>query len=228
MTEEQNDSSLTSAMTDLMTSLAVIFILLLVVYLNHSYQETQKSSMKVKDKLIEKFIALGIKAENDPRDPLALIIRLHDDKLQFDHNKAVLKPKGQQYLKGFIPKLTSTICAKDTNKDIESLLIQGFTDSDGNDEHNLELSQDRAFQVSKFTIDKAGLNWQTRECFLNLTSTNGRGKRELLPTGSKPGKENKSASRRVEFKIRVKSFEQKKKIENTLEKSAKISTTKFN
>ena len=222
MANGHNDSSLNTAMTDLMTSLAVIFILLLVVYLNHSYQETQQGSMKVKERLIQKLVVLGIKAENDPKDPLALIIRLQDDKLQFDRNKALLKPRGQQYLKKFVPNLTSTLCSKDTYKDIESLLIQGFTDSDGNDEHNLELSQDRAFEVSKFAINKSSLNWQKRECFLNLTSTNGRGERELLPTGKNPGKENKTASRRVEFKIRVKSFEQKKKVENDVGQTAKI------
>ena len=52
-----------------------------------------------------------------------------------------------------------------------------------------------------------------RDCLLNLASINGRGERDLIPIGARPGKENKSQSRRVEFKIRVKSYEQIKQLQ---------------
>lgn len=216
MSKGQGENFTLSAMTDLMTSLAVIFILLLVIYLNHSYQETQKGSENRKLDLLKKLANVGIKAENDHKDPLALIIRVHDDTLQFDPDGAIIKSKGHVFLSSFIPKLTEIICSPETYNDVESILIQGFTDSDYTDEHNLELSQNRALIVLKYSLNNTKLNFRKRSCLLNLSSTNGRGEMDLLPFGSKPGKENKKQSRRVEFKIRVKSFEQKKKINNDL------------
>ena len=209
--------SLAHSMTDLMTSLMVIFILLFVVYLSHSLQETHKGISNRRDQLVSSLSQKNIIAKPDVRDPLSVIISVQDEKLQFDVGKAILKPRGASYLAKFIPNLTATLCSNSRRADVESLLIQGFTDSDGDDEHNLQLSQDRAFSVSKYALNSALKNPKDRECFLDLVSTNGRGERELLPSSSSVGKENKAMSRRVEFKIRVKSLEQKRSIRKQLE-----------
>ena len=104
-----SENPIMTAMTDLMTSIAVIFLLLLVIYLNHSYTETQKGSENRKNSLFTKLVEAGIKAENDPKDPLALIIRVHDDNLQFDVDRAVLKPSGKTFLNNslYLYKFTS-------------------------------------------------------------------------------------------------------------------------
>jgi outer membrane protein OmpA-like peptidoglycan-associated protein len=216
---DHSEQALSHSMTDLMTSLAVIFILLLVVYMNQSYQETQKGSQNIKEKLLEQLNAMKIDARPDPLDPLALVIRLQDEKLQFDFGKAILKPQGQTYLGGFMPNLSGILCSKDNYENVESVLIQGFTDHVGSDENNLLLSQQRAFEVLQYGLNKTGISHQERECLLQLASTNGRGKRDLLPFDEKskrfasPGFEDSNASRRVEFKIRVKSYELRKAIE---------------
>ncbi len=49
---KENDS-LGHSITDLMTSLFVIFVLLLVAYINRSYVETRKGSQTVKEALME-------------------------------------------------------------------------------------------------------------------------------------------------------------------------------
>ena len=67
--------------------------------------------------------------------------------------------------------------------------------------------------VLKYGLNNTKLTNSQRECLLDLSSINGRGERDLIPIGSKPGRENKSLSRRVEFKIRVKSYEQIKKLQ---------------
>lgn len=217
MVEDNNNSSLSTTMTDLMTSLAVIFILLLVVYLNHSYQEIHKGSASRKQKVLKELTLSEIKAENDSTDPLSISFVINDDELQFDWDSYKIKSKGQSYLKWFIPKLVESVCSTSSIKNINSIQIIGYTDSDGNDEVNLELSQRRALEVLKFALNKTNLNKPDRECLLDFSSTNGRGERDLILTDAKQGKENKRASRRVEFKIRVKSYEQIKQIESSSE-----------
>lgn len=207
-----------SSMTDLMTSLAVIFILLLVVYLNRTYINTNKQSDNIKSKIEQALKKQNIpNLKNDPLDPLSLIIRLRDDKLSFNKDQFDIKDEGKKYLQEFIPNLIQVICS---NKDeIESVLVQGFTDSKtGSYEHNLILSQNRAFEVLKYSLNNTNLTKEQKDCFVKLTSTNGKGSTDLLPfdiinqSFAEPGFENENDSRRVEFKIRVKSYEQRKKI----------------
>ena len=214
--DENNNSSFGSALTDLMTSLAVIFILLLVIYLNHSYQEIYKGSAYRREKVMETLISTDINATKDNNDPLSIVFTVEDNNLQFDTNKAIIKPNGQKYLDSFIPKLINNVCSSKNRNEIQAIQIIGYTDSEGNEEHNLKLSQDRALSVLKYGLNNTKLTQPQRECLLDLSSINGRGERDLIPLGSAPGKENKSLSRRVEFKIRVKSYEQIKQLqENT-------------
>jgi outer membrane protein OmpA-like peptidoglycan-associated protein len=153
---------------------------------------------------------LDLPAEEDPNDPLALILRIHDDNLQFDVNKSILKPNGKAFLKTFIPTLITSLASPQFCNDIASILIEGHTDSDGNDELNLRLSQDRSFEVLMCALNESTLDARKREYLLRVGSTNGMGERDLIPVGCIAGRENKAQSRRVEFKIRVKSYEQKK------------------
>jgi outer membrane protein OmpA-like peptidoglycan-associated protein len=217
------EGSLANTMTDLMTSLAVIFILLLVVYINYSYEETRQGSSNAKESLKTRLSILGIRAQDDPNDPLALVVRVEDEKLRFDTNQAILKPQGKTYIHENVPRILSVLCdshkKNKVNADVESMLIQGFTDSDGNDELNLALSQDRALTVLKESLTQYQPNDYRRICLLNMASTNGLGERLRLGSSGQtiddsviPGREDKVKSRRVEFKIRVKSFEQRQKL----------------
>lgn len=211
-TADQEDSSLTQSITDLMVSLFVIFVLLLVHYINRQYQETRQQTQSVKQVLMLSLNKEHIAATEDPLDPLALLITVRDDTLQFDRDRSTLKPAGKGFLSWFVPRLATVLSSKGFNNDIASIVIEGHTDSDGIDEHNLRLSQDRSYQVLLFALNEANLNTTQRNFFLDKVSANGRGRRVLLPLGSKPGFENKSQSRRVEFKIRIKSFEQKQAV----------------
>lgn len=205
--------------TDLMTSLAVIFILLLVVYVNKSYAETKQlkdvleqsknHALSIKDELRKRLAAVHIPAEDDPEDALGLVYHVRDDTLHFDVDQSVLSQRGTAFLQQFTPRLASVLCTPAILPEVDSVLIEGHTDSDGNDEHNLRLSQDRAYTVWQCMLDRCSLAERQRDSLLKLVSTNGLGERDLLPTGSVPGTEDKPRSRRVEFRIRVKSIEQR-------------------
>lgn len=205
----KESESLGHSITDLMTSLFVVFVLLLVAYINRSYVETRKGSQTIKEALVDSFKKVKIHAENDPKDPLALLISVRDDNLAFDIARSELKPNGEKFLKEFVPALAKVLTEQKFAPEVQSVVIEGHTDSDGNDENNLQLSQARSYSVLKFAINESGLTSQQRDFILDKISANGRGERDLLPMDSKPGFENKNLSRRVEFKIRVRSFEQR-------------------
>mgnify|MGYP003384762288 CR=1 FL=1 len=224
MSKRDHQSIFLCSINDLMTSLAVVFILLLAVYANHAkaetvkfqklikeLQTTAKGTFTIKEALKNKLKSQNIPFDNDDKDALALVYTAPDDKLQFDVDQAILHPSGKTYLNLFIPKIMNVLSEPSIATNIESILIEGHTDSDGEDEHNLKLSQERAFAVLTYSLNSCDLPHSQRDLFLNLTSINGRGERCLLPTGSREGNESKDESRRVLFKIRVKSVEQKTK-----------------
>src|ERR1700754_589578 len=105
MANENTESGLSSSMTDLMTSLAVIFILLLVASLNNSQQEGETTRNLILAKLKEKMeIELadykdqGFEVKNDPKDPLSLIVIVPEGLLNFQSGKSDVPEKGIEFL----------------------------------------------------------------------------------------------------------------------------------
>ncbi|MFN7310558.1 MAG: OmpA family protein [Vampirovibrionales bacterium] len=209
--------NLESSMTDLMTSLAVVFILLMLALAQNQAQEQQNGSARhlkeIQKRIDYLLVQEHLTCEADERDPLSCIIRLPEDKIRFEVNKDIIDPKGQAFLKRMFPPVLNTLNAPEIKSTVDSLYIQGFTDSDGNDEHNLELSQKRAFSVGRFVVSFVIPPSNKRNQLLKWLYVNGRGEQELR---LKSGKEDKQASRRVEVKIRVKSSEQRQAVQSTL------------
>lgn len=116
----------------------------------------------------------------------------------------------------FIPLLSSFVCEEQA-QNIQAIVIEGHTDPTAPpgkdpDEYNIPLSQDRARSVMQYSLDLPLLSDLTRNCFLDLTSVNGRGRRELPPEligKSELTVQDYEAMRRVVFKIRIKSTEQR-------------------
>lgn len=213
---EDESSGIANSFTDLMTSLTVIFILLLCAFLNNAFEEGQNTRIKILEKLqqqLKDYVVKGVKIESDPNDPLALLILVPEGLLEFQLDRSEIPSKGIEFLDVFIPKLTDTIYDKEFRNDIGSVVVEGHTDSWGSDTHNLQLSQNRSMavvsQCIKILESQDGLasrNGKT-DYFLRVLSASGRGKQDLLIVD---GKEDHQQSRRVVFKIRVRSFEEKK------------------
>jgi outer membrane protein OmpA-like peptidoglycan-associated protein len=90
---------------------------------------------------------------------------------------------------------------------IDSLVIEGHTDDRGSDIHNLKLSQERSFNVmvKGLEVIEASAPW-IYGCFHEKTSASGRGRQDLIYEDI--GYPNRDKSRRVIFKIRLRSTEQ--------------------
>lgn len=221
MSKRDSQSIFMSSITDLMTSLAVVFVILLVVHVNHARAEALRlkrmienlesrtqGSLSIKDKLRARLREASLPFENDTEDALALEYSAPESRLKFAKNSHILDSRGERYLEEFIPRMMGVVALADMWPHVESILVIGYTDSSGVDEYNLKLSQARAFSVLEYSLNNCGLDSRNRERFLELTSISGRGERDLLPRGVVSGHEDQDASRRVQFKIRVRSIEQ--------------------
>jgi outer membrane protein OmpA-like peptidoglycan-associated protein len=212
MSDRENNSGMSSSFTDLMTSMAVIFILLLCASLNNAQQEgqtTRNSVLVEMQKALKDFVAGGIEVKSDPKDPLGLLVLVPEDLLAFKFDQADLSPAGESFLESFIPKLSRIVCLSQFANEINSIVVEGHTDSAGTARHNWDLSQKRSMSVVRASLnilDENSVN-EEKNTFLQLLSASGRGSAELITGPS--GEEDSPSSRRVVFKLRFRSIEQK-------------------
>lgn len=214
MTDAEHSSGLANSFTDLMTSLAVIFILLLCASLNNAFQKGQNTRQNILEKLREQLRhEVGIEVETDKNDPLAILILVPKGLLEFEFGKANIPPQGNDFLKRFIPKLSSILYSGDVRNEISSVVVEGHADPVGTDEVNLKLSQDRSMEVVRQCLNTLTPDSSERDFFLKVLSATGRGKRDLKYKDLQKTIVDEAKSRRVIFKIRVRSFEEMKTIE---------------
>ena len=208
---KSGSTGLASSMTDLMTSLMVIFILLLVATLNNASAATEDTRNIILEQLridLKDFAKKGVRVEKDPADPLGLLVLVPEGLLNFALDSAEIPKGGSEFLSAFAPRLASTACNSRYRKEISSIVVEGHTDSSGTDEHNLDLSQKRSFSVVQETLAILGKGeGLDKACFIDFLAASGRGSRE--PIRDDQGAEDMGRSRRVEFKIRVRSLEQR-------------------
>jgi outer membrane protein OmpA-like peptidoglycan-associated protein len=211
-----SSNELASSLTDLMTSLAIIFVLLLVASVNNMQRKTQqtvKSILVELQKQLEEYVASGVQVSVDPKDPLGLLILVPEGLLQFQTNKDVIPAAGVEFLKSFAPKLATIACSPEFKPEINSIVIEGHADSSGDVDINLPLSQRRSMAVVTQSLnllavsEPIGQASALKSCFLNFVSATGRGSEEPILKADQT--EDPDRSRRVVFKIRVRSLEQR-------------------
>lgn len=214
MQNDHEHTGLSSSLSDLMTSLAVIFILLLVAMLNNALQQTKGTKSQVLSRFqqtLKDFQMQGVEVQTDPKDPLGLLVVVPEGLLKFEQGKAAIPPAGKEFVEEFIPKFVAAACSPEIKPGISSIVVEGHTSSEGDERVNLRLSQARSISVVQESLDVLDNNGQldssaNHKCFLDFVSATGRGSAEPVEV---VGKEDKSLSRRVVFKIRVKSLEQR-------------------
>ena len=125
----------------------------------------------------------------------------------FDYDKSELTDEGKQELADILP-IYCKVLMEDTYKNyLAEIIIDGYTDTDGDYDYNLELSQKRSLAVAQYLTE-------IRENFLssdeiselqNYLTVNGHG--SANPVLDSDGNVDKDASRRVEVKFRLKDDE---------------------
>lgn len=209
-------SQTTLGITDLMTSLVVVFILLFAAQFSKvssaAQSELQGNKEGVRTALRDHIQRLRLSLDADPRDPLALVIVVPEDRLTFEFGKRAL-PAAEQFLADALPFYVEALCGPLRDK-IDSLAIEGHTDDYGGDAFNLKLSQERslAVMVKGLEVIQATKPY-SYQCFQEITSATGRGRQDLMYESTTVI--NREKSRRVIFKIRLRSAEQRHQTEQS-------------
>lgn len=128
-----------------------------------------------------------------------------DSAVFFDVNSNAIKPSGQELLARFLPVYLSVLMRPEYVDYVGEIVIEGHTDTDGSYMTNLKLSQNRALSVAEYCLQLPGLTNGQRALLQQLMTAKGRSYSD--PVYNKDGTVNMEASRRVEFKFRLKDSE---------------------
>ena len=132
----------------------------------------------------------------------------------FATDSDMIRPEGREFLNRFIPVYLSVLLNSDYVDYLGEIVIEGHTDTDGSYLHNLELSQKRALSVVKFCLQMEQLTPEQQALLYNILTAKGRSYSD--PVYDALGNVDKDASRRVEFKFRLKDSEMIDEIRNIL------------
>ena len=128
-----------------------------------------------------------------------------DSTVFFDVNSNNIKASGQELLNRFVPIYLSVLMRPEYRDFVGEIVIVGHTDTAGSYISNLKLSQNRALSVAEFCLQMPGLTPEERLLLQELLTAQGRSYSD--PVYNADGSVNMEASRRVEFKFRLKDDE---------------------
>ena len=127
--------------------------------------------------------------------------------VMFDYDQAELTDAGKQALDQILPIYCKVLLQDDYMKYLAEIIIDGYTDTDGDYSYNLQLSQQRSLAVAQYLLDIQGnfldaTQSQNLEKYLTVN-----GHSMANPVLDANGNVDKDASRRVEVKFRLKDEE---------------------
>lgn len=215
MSQEENAYALSTG--DLMAGLLFIFILLLMGALLQVQEKAEQDEEVVRryDKIkTQLYIDLQDEFKEDLKVWRATIdsslcIRFQEPAMLFDNNKAILKPLFKDILNDFFPRYIEVLVRPEYKDNIVEIRIEGHTDSNGEYFHNMELSQNRTRSVLEYCfglMTDAQIEWAK-----SLITANGLSSSQPILIH---GVEDKSLSRRVEFRVRTNAEKQLEDIAN--------------
>ena len=219
--EEREENAFSLSTGDLMAGLLFIFVLLLMGALLQVQEKAEQDEEIVK-RYDQIKTQLYIDLQEEFKEDLTvwratidstLCVRFQEPSMLFDLDKAFLKPKFKEILNNFFPRYIKVLNRPEYKDNIVEIRIEGHTDSDGEYFHNMELSQNRTRTVLQYCFglmneDEAG--WAK-----SLITANGLSSSQPIIIN---GVEDKSLSRRVEFRVRTNA---EKQLEDIAEKRFK-------
>lgn len=137
--------------------------------------------------------------------------------IYFDFGSAELKLAGKESLNEFIPLYFNVLLTDEYQDYLSEVVIEGHADTNGDYMTNLDLSQRRAYAVLSYLLSDAYpyLTPAQKSQLRSITTANGRSYSN--PVYNDDGSVNMDASRRVEFKFRLKDTEMINEMKKLLE-----------
>lgn len=238
-TKKQQENYVWLSYSDLSTGLMISFILIFVVmnknnkdYIDEAIEPVVKAREafnKVNENVVKivtaKGVCVGAVITSLEHQPDTIRINFNGEKRSwFDVDRSVIKKHAEKCVKGFGQEWLKQMYSENQNQQVKihNLIIEGHASSDGGYYHNLGLSQERAYQTSKFILQNTssrdvGYNWRFDSWKRTTLSANGRGESQLIYIPKYKSKkdskfclentvknekciEDKEGSKRVEFK----------------------------
>ena len=146
-------------------------------------------------------------------------MKITDSSVLFDYDETELSDAGKEVLGQVLPIYCNVLLNSDYYPYLAEIIIDGYTDSSGGYEYNLELSQKRSLAVAEYLLELSGnfLSEDNQALLRQNLTVNGHSSSNLILDAE--GKEDADASRRVEVKFRLKDEEMIEELRNILDTS---------
>jgi len=224
------------SISDMMSGLMFIFVLISVIYMREVIKEREELKQKS-----ENINAISVEFDNrkekiseallnEFRDDLpkwkaeidGTVFRFKSPEILFQRGRSRLKMGFKTILKDFFPRYVAVL--KSFKSDVEEIRVEGHTSSIWNSRtdrknsylKNAQLSQERALEVLKFSISDTDVK-DDFEWLVLVTRANGLSFAKPI---LKDGKEDREASRRVEFRVMTNLESQLEKIQKLVKESS--------
>lgn len=232
---EEEETNYWISFNDLMSGLLIIFILLFIYTMLDYTQDAeelesiQNELEETKQMVIElsstraKIISLLQEAFERENIDITVDANTGAIKLKegilYDIGKSEIKEEGKLFLERFIPIYLHILLEnQEIEGELAEIIIEGHTDNVGSYLYNLNLSQDRAFNVVEFLLSDE-FKYDKKQKLQKYLTANGKSYSNLIYIDKKVDKE---SSRRVEFKFRLKEEETLLEINKRLEEGILI------
>ncbi|KGP74583.1 OmpA family protein [Pontibacillus yanchengensis] len=225
----ENDNDFWPSFTDLLATFLLVVLLILIAMilnihkdnvakgkeLNEKQDKIEKQEKEIEEKeqkiamitglrkdiivsMQEEFKDTNLDIEIDKQTGA---IKFSND-LLFETGKSVIRPEFKQQLKQFIPVYMDLLYSG-YEEHLSEIVVEGHTDNVGSFMDNLDLSQQRAFSVTKFILSDELGDFKYKDKVKMDITANGRSETMLKKVD---GVVDKKKSRRVEFKFRLKNY----------------------
>lgn len=147
-----------------------------------------------------------------------------DANVMFDYDEAELTNEGKAALEAVLPIYCKVLLEEEYLPYLAEIIIDGYTDTDGDYSYNLELSQQRSLAVAQYLIDIQDqfLSEGQIDNLENYLTVNGHSMANPILDAN--GNVDKDASRRVEVKFRLKDDEMISELNKIMTEAASEST----
>ncbi|WP_047985998.1 OmpA family protein [Ornithinibacillus californiensis] len=208
---ESDEGHFWPSFTDVLTIILLCFILIFIVMM--VIKSFQIEEMK---RTIDQIMGVRVNIVNDLKeefndsstgitvDEKTGAIIFNTDIL-FEFDQAKLKPESYQFLDEFIPKYLDVLLGSGYEEYVAEIIIEGHTDRSGSYLYNLELAQNRAYSVASYILSDDFPYENIQEHLQEKLTVNSKSYTDFRE--DETGEYSAEASRRVEFKFRLKDEE---------------------
>ncbi|WP_096270168.1 OmpA family protein [Paucisalibacillus globulus] len=206
---ESDEGHFWPSFTDVLTVILLCFILIFIVMM--VIKSFQIEEMK---RTIDQIMGVRVQLVNDLKEEFSGTGITVDEKtgaiifetdILFEFDQANLKPESYHFLDEFVPKYLDVLLASGYEEYVAEIIIEGHTDRSGGYLYNLELAQNRAYSVASYILGDDFPYKNIQEHLEEKLTVNSKSYTDFR-TGEN-GEYSADASRRVEFKFRLKDEE---------------------